>query len=371
MNSHLRTAVGDAMNLLRTADVIGATAAIQRGLGGGSPPTAPVANDEATEAAGFRATCRPLAEVLKALRLNRASFAEAGAPGAVDDDDMTPAEGGERFVSRKHRSAAGSVGYKLYVPADHAQRELALVVMLHGCTQNPDDFARGTQMNRLAEEFGLIVAYPHQPRSANAQGCWNWFDPRHQQRGSGEPAVLAALAQELAQEFGVRDGRIFAAGLSAGGAMADILASTHPEVFAAVCVHSGLPSGAASDVMSAFGAMKGEMKASRPVHNGPVSRKIIVHGAADGTVHASNGERILERVLAQSPGSALLKTDSTVNGRRVTRTLLDDADGGALAEHWLVHGASHAWSGGDRGGSFTDATGPEASREMLRFFLQG
>ena len=131
------------------------------------------------------------------------------------------------------------------------------MLMLHGCTQNPEDFALGTKMNALADEFGLIVAYPHQTRRANPNGCWNWFDRRHQNRGSGEPAKLAGLAQALAKEFDVRRERVFAAGLSAGGAMAEILAATYPDVFEAVGIHSGLPYKSAGDVPSAFAAMKG------------------------------------------------------------------------------------------------------------------
>ncbi len=371
MNSRLRTAVGTAMNLLKSADVTGATAAIQQALSGGPPEARARTADGAPNAVGFRAPRRRgLGEVVQGLRASRARFVGAAAP----DPAESPMAGGrdERFVTRSHRSAAGTLRYKLYVAAEHAGRERALVVMLHGCTQNPDDFARGTQMNRLADEFGLVIAYPQQPGSANAQGCWNWFDGRHQQRGSGEPAVLAGLAQELSREFGIDGKRVFAAGLSAGGAMADVLASTYPEVFAAVGVHSGLPHGAASDVMTAFGAMKGSRVAPPPAQAGSArpSRKIIFHGGADATVHASNGEQILEQARSRNPRSALVVADSEVNGRRVTRTLLDDADGAALAEHWLVHGGGHAWSGGDRGGSFTDAAGPDASREMVRFFLQ-
>ena len=169
--------------------------------------------------------------------------------------------------------------------------------MLHGCTQNPEDFALGTQMNDLADEFGLIVAYPHQPRRANPSGCWNWFDRRHQNRGSGEPAKLAGLAQALAKEFGVGKERIFAAGLSAGGAMAEVLAATYPDVFAAVGVHSGLPYRSAVDVPSAFAAMKGTaaVDSSSPAANDRRCRKIIFHGGADLTVNPVNGERILDQ----------------------------------------------------------------------------
>ena len=260
MNPRFHAAIGEAMSRLRTADVAGATAAVQRALAGQQPLRGADPDSGGQGRAGLEAPpARGLRAVLQKLRHERPSFVHtpshgpAAAEGAGDS---------ENFRARRFQSAAGSVAYKLYMPADHAGRELALVLMLHGCTQNPDDFARGTRMNALADEFGLIVAYPLQPKSANAQGCWNWFDARHQQRGAGEPAVLAGLAQELASEFKIDRRRIFVAGLSAGGAMADILSSAYPDVFSAAGIHSGLPHGAACDVMSAFAAMKRDCESS-------------------------------------------------------------------------------------------------------------
>ncbi|GAU86512.1 poly(3-hydroxybutyrate) depolymerase [Bosea sp. BIWAKO-01] len=365
MNLRIRSAIGEAMTRLRGADVAGATAAIQQALAGRpvQPPQQP-GGDE-TGRAGLIVP-RRLGDVLQSLRTERARFADQPAarrhqPGPTEEDG--------RFRSRSFRGAAGALAYKLYVPADHAGRELALVMMLHGCTQDPDDFARGTRMNRLADEFGIIVAYPHQPRSANAQGCWNWFDPRHQRRGAGEPAALAGLAQELAAEFGIDRARVFVAGLSAGGAMADVLSSTYPDIFAAAGIHSGLAHGAASDVMSAFAAMKGNAKPiSRATGSG--ARQIIFHGTADATVHPSNGGTLFARASAGHGALGELTTDVVVNGRHVTRTLVGPAHGPATTEYWLVQGAGHAWSGGDEAGSFADASGPDASREMIRFFLE-
>lgn len=368
MNTHLRVAVGEAMTRLRTSDVAGATAAIQRALAGKPAAAGQQPGAGAPSEAGLYAPLpRRLGEVLHMLRAGKAQFAasprEAETPHELDGSDA-------RFSIRSFRCAAGSSSYKLYAPADHAERNLALVLMLHGCTQNPDDFARGTRMNALADEFGLIVAYPHQPRAANAQGCWNWFDPRHQRRGAGEPAVLAGLAQELAGEFGIHRKRVFVAGLSAGGAMADILASTYEDVFSAAGIHSGLPHGAASDVMSAFAAMKGNATPAAP-RNQTNCRRIIVHGASDATVHASNGTMLFDRARSQSGAWQELTTETIIDGKRVTRTLLAPDAGPIIAEHWVVEGGGHAWSGGDRAGSFTDATGPDASREMVRFFLAG
>lgn len=367
MNPRFHAAIGEALSRLRTSDVTGATAAIQHALAGRSairpadPDSGIRSGDgpEATPARGLRA-------MLQKLRQEQASFVHAPSHGDTVTDD---ARDSENFQARRFKSAVGLVAYKLYVPPEQADRELMLVMMLHGCTQNPDDFARGTRMNALADEFGLIVAYPLQPKSANAQGCWNWFDPRHQRRGAGEPAVLAGLAQELAEEFKIDRKRVFVAGLSAGGAMADVLASAYPEVFSAAGIHSGLPHGVAHDVMSAFAAMKGNTQATVKGHS-PV-RKIVFHGTADATVHPSNGKAVFDLAGSAQGKPAEFQTVSVINGKRVTRSLIRHGDARARAEHWLIHGGGHAWSGGDRGGSYTDATGPDASREMVRFFLEG
>ena len=250
-----------------------------------------------------------------------------GAPAAEPTPDF-----GDQFLKRAYRDAAGALNYRLYVPADHERRDLALVLMLHGCTQNPEDFALGTQMNGLADEFGLIVAYPHQTRRANPSGCWNWFDQRHQRRGSGEPAKLAGLAQALAREFGVRKDRVFAAGLSAGGAMAEVLAATYPDVFDAVGIHSGLAYGSAVDVPSAFAAMKGTAAG----HAGPQGanvggRKIVFHGGADSTVHPINGERILDEAGRGPNPLKRADLDWGTEAGRVSRTVLEDAEGRPLS----------------------------------------
>lgn len=366
MNTRIPSAMGEAMSRLRTADLAGATATIQRALAGASPLTWTRRKEGPTDSAGFKTYGpRGLGEILKSLRTERTQFAERTGtrrhPVDTGDDDG-------RFRARSYRTGAGSLNYKLYVPEGHAQRKLALIVMLHGCTQDPDDFARGTRMNALADEFGIVVAYPHQPRSANSQGCWNWFDARHQRRGAGEPAVLAGLAQDLSAEFGIDREQIFVAGLSAGGAMADVLSATYPDVFSAAGIHSGLPHGAANDVMSAFAAMKGNAKAA-PRTKAGTTRQIIFHGTADATVHPSNGEALYHKAGAHSASSPELTTTTVINGRRVIRKVVGPEAEAATTEYWIVEGAGHAWSGGDRTGSFTDAMGPDASREMVRFFL--
>jgi poly(hydroxyalkanoate) depolymerase family esterase len=284
---------------------------------------------------------------------------------------------GVTWLSRTYTGSTGSRDYRLYVPSTRARRTRALVVMLHGCTQTPDDFAAGTGMNTLAEERGLVVAYPRQATSANHSGCWNWFKPEDQARDSGEPAIIAGLTQALVQELGIDETSVFVAGLSAGGAMAAVLAATYPELYRAAGIHSGLAHGAASDLVSAFAAMRGTplpVVAGR--RNPPVSgskapaRTIVFHGTSDQTVHPSNGDEIYASARTRLNGAA----ETTHHGRSAgglsyTRKVVTDAQGRPQLEHWMIDGLGHAWSGGSPDGSYTDRLGPDASREMLRFFL--
>ena len=372
MKPRLLDLMGEALSLVRQSNVAEATALIRRAVSGErawrrqgdfqAQPQRPAGPSLAPPAR------RPLGEVLRALRLR-----PTVPPDAEEKIDESPPDANDgRFASRNYHGAAGSLKYRLYVPPDYKQRNLALVLMLHGCTQNPEDFALGTRMNALADEFGLIVAYPLQPRRANASGCWNWFDKRHQNRGSGEPAKLAGLAQTLAREFGVDKRRVFAAGLSAGGAMAEILAATYPDVFDAVGIHSGLPYRAAVDVPSAFAAMKGgAVDHAAPDARGVNDcRKIVFHGGADETVHPANGERILDRARRGAKSLERLDLDWEIaEGGRVRRAALQDAEGRRVVEHWLVEEGGHAWFGGDPRGSYTQSVGFDASRVMVRFFL--
>jgi poly(hydroxyalkanoate) depolymerase family esterase len=364
--------MNEALGLVKKSDLGGATALLRKALSRETAPGDDIGDSNAPPPRPSAKVIplpprRPLGETLRALRVRPIM-----PPSLPDAPEPHPAPDlGERFLRRAYRGPAGSLDYRLYVPASHGQRELALVVMLHGCTQNPEDFALGTRMNALAEEFGLVVAYPHQTRLANPNGCWNWFDRRHQNRGSGEPAKLAGLAQALAKEFDVRRERVFAAGLSAGGAMAEVLAATYPNVFDAVGIHSGLPYKSAADVPSAFVAMKGTaaFDAAPLAASGRHVRKIIFHGLADSTVNPVNGEHIFDEVERGETSLARSDLDWPIEGGRVSRTVLKDADGLPAAEQWLVEGGGHAWFGGDPRGSFTQTVGLDASRVMVRFFL--
>lgn len=276
---------------------------------------------------------------------------------------------GARFDTHVHAGPEGQRDYRLYVPGRALSRPPALLVMLHGCTQSPEDFAAGTGMNALAEAEGWLVVYPAQPQSANSARCWNWFNAADQARDGGEPAIIAGTTRAVMAAHDVDPARVYVAGLSAGGAAAAIMGAAYPDLFAAVGVHSGLAPGAATDVGTAFAAMR-QGSAGHPVRRGRAMPTIVFHGDRDRTVHPVNGQH----VLAQAGASAALAThvsrESPAGRHAYTRTVHTDAQRRPVLEHWLLHGAGHAWSGGSVDGSYTDPLGPDASREMMRFFAQ-
>ena len=275
---------------------------------------------------------------------------------------------GTRFIAGTFRGADGSRNYKLFVPSRSQEKPLPLVVMLHGCTQSPDDFAAGTRMNFLAEERNCFVVYPEQPSGANQAKCWNWFRTGDQQRDGGEPSLIAGITREVMRDYPIDPKRVYVAGLSAGGAAAAIMAATHADLYAAVGIHSGLACGAASDLPSAFVAMR-QGGGSKRAHGGPPVPTIVFHGDRDTTVHPDNGGRILERSTKAASSATKLLRGCVPDGHAYTRTIVTDRSGRVISEHWNVHGAGHAWSGGSPAGSYTDPRGPDATREMLRFFL--
>ncbi len=275
---------------------------------------------------------------------------------------------GDRFLSLTHRGAQGSRDYRLYIPATEPGAPMPLIVMLHGCTQSPEDFAIGTGMNALAKEFGCLISWPAQPQGANVQKCWNWFRPEDQARDRGEPALIAGLVRDILRDHPADPAQVYIAGLSAGGAAAAIMGATYPDLFAAVGVHSGLPVGGAQDVSSAFAAMRcGSTGKAQPAS----VPAIVFHGLADSTVHPKNGEAVVAQVLQTRRNLRLVRVSGTSKGGQTYRqSRHDDAQGRSIAEHWEIDGAGHAWAGGHAAGSYTDPAGPDASREMLRFFLQ-
>ncbi len=279
----------------------------------------------------------------------RRRFAPAAAPGS----------GGGRFLSAVFANAAGRRRYKLFVPAGYRGQKVPLIVMLHGCTQSPDDFAAGTRMNDAAEGACWLVVYPAQTARANLRKCWNWFRPGDVGRDSGEDSLIAGITRAVMAEYAVDPGAVFVAGLSAGGAMAAALGQAYPELYAAVGVHSGLAWGAASDVGSAFAAMQGGAAGVA----GRAVPAIVLHGDADLTVSVRNADFVLAQALPLGARA------SVEDAGRFVRSVFRDSAGGVAGESFIVRGGGHAWFGGSPAGSFTDPGGPDATAEMLRFFL--
>jgi len=351
MNADFHDLMREATRLTRAGRLDEATRAIQRALAGGSAMAAPVA---------------PAGEVLDGLvvELDRPRPAPSR-PG----EDALP----DVFVAGSHAHGQMARDYKLYVPPQARSGALPLVVMLHGCTQDPDDFAAGTGMNGLARAQGLFVLYPAQSQRANPQRCWNWFKHTHQQRHRGEPALIASLTRAIVQQHGIDPHRVYVAGLSAGGAMAAVVAALYPELYSAVGIHSGLAPGAAGNLPEALAAMQGNAGAGGPGRETALRLRvptIVFHGDQDRTVHPRNGEQVIAAVArGDTAPAAATDQGATQRGRRYTRQVHPGADGMPAAEHWVLHGAGHAWSGGLPAGSYTDPLGPDASAEMLRFFL--
>jgi poly(hydroxyalkanoate) depolymerase family esterase len=303
----------------------------------------------------------------------RSATPEPGIAEAVAPPSVSPG----RFVSGAYSNAAGTRAYTLWVPETDTGATASarpLIVMLHGCTQDADDFARGTRMNEHADRHGCYVLYPIQDGAANPQRCWRWFESANQARGRGEPSILAGMTTQLAGEYGIDPARIYVAGLSAGAAMAMVLAETYPEVFAALAVHSGLPLGAARDVPSAFAAMAGRstphagtdaaQRSTRPVPG------LVIHGAADRTVAPGNGDAVVRQLRERyehGAGMALVLRSTTEPTH--AKSCFHTADGRLVIEQWSVRNGGHAWSGGSSAGSYTDPAGPDASARIVEFFL--
>lgn len=349
------------------------TETIRRALAAGRPAEAHP-RFESESVVDVEARVLPVGEDGSAIPLRQPSIGEARQrPGS--------------FEAYEFSNDAGTRAYKVYVPAPKSDGPRAMIVMLHGCTQSADDFAAGTRMNRLADDHGFLVVYPEQAVHANASKCWNWFKPQDQVRAAGEPSLIAGIVREVAQRHGADPRRIFVAGLSAGAAMAVVLGETYPELFAGVGAHSGLPYGSAHDIPSALAAMKGGRSGmpslkSVPGRAGGARRKavqavpvIVFHGDRDHTVQRTNGESIVlqaQAAHASETGGGMrvtIQAGVASGGRRFSRAVHTDSEGRARIESWTLHGGGHAWSGGHASGSYTDRAGPDASAEMVRFFM--
>jgi len=309
----------------------------------------------------------------------------AGTTVGVNTPAVTPAGG--QFLERSYTDQAGTRAYKLYVPSGYTVGEaVPLVVMLHGCTQNPNDFVAGTYMNVLAEEHTFLVAYPAQAQNANISKCWTWFENADQQRGRDEPSLIASIPRQIVDEYDVDADRVYVAGMSAGGAMAAIMGEAYPDLYSAVGVHSGLAPGAAHDLSSAFTAMRGGSPLGGVVSARRVAGEsartvptIVFHGYRDTTVHPRNGDQLIAH-FANTSGNqesedapvlrARVRQGQVPGGHSYTCSTYHDPSDRAVVERWTVNGLGHAWTGGSLPGSYTDPKGADASAEMVRLFDQ-
>ncbi|WP_063980522.1 extracellular catalytic domain type 1 short-chain-length polyhydroxyalkanoate depolymerase [Bradyrhizobium sp. 215_C5_N1_1] len=385
--------VREATRLTRAGQLVEATALLQRMLQGGSAPrpgsrSAPQARLPRLDPLTIDATANvveereaPLIAPARSAQGRRRSlpldgmrdFSGLGLRSPITRAPLSPSDivpEGTRFIAGTFSNAAGSRTYKLFIPSRCRGQRLPLIVMLHGCTQSPDDFAAGTRMNFLAEEQNCFVVYPEQPSGANQSKCWNWFRTGDQRRGRGEPSMIAGITRQIMRDHAIDPKRVYVAGLSAGGAAAAIMGSTYSDLYAAVGIHSGLACGAASDLPSAFVAMR-QGGGSKAIADDKTSMPTIVfHGDRDTTVHPKNGDQIIEQSTRATRPTTMVLRGRVPHGHAYTRTVLIDGAGRAISEHWTIDGAGHAWSGGSPAGSYTDPQGPDATREMLRFFLE-
>jgi poly(hydroxyalkanoate) depolymerase family esterase len=372
MKFNLSEGMLEATRLTKAGLLTEATAAIQRALGG---PRGMKQNETVTTSPTIDGEWST-AELLPPPKRTEPVGESGGQRGLLDQllpkDLQNPAStssNGGQFISAHFSSQAGSRPYKLFIPTGYREGQpIPLIVMLHGCTQSPDDFAAGTRMNDIAEQHTCIVVWPGQTSSANMQKCWNWFNESDQHRDRGEPSLISGITREVMNEYSVDSRRVYIAGLSAGGAAAAIMGETYPDLYAAIGVHSGLACGAARDMPSAFAAMKGggasPRRAGRPVPT------IVFHGDKDTTVNPRNGDAVVEQSSRTAKLTAHEESGQVPGWRAYRRTFYTDAKGQTIIEKWTITGAGHAWSGGSPSGSYTDPRGPDATKEIVRFFLE-
>ena len=329
---------------------------------------------------------RGLGRIHMLLTLSLLVLASAGCGGRSGLESTS--EGS--FVRDSFTNEHGTRDYRLYVPSGNEEQRVPLIVMLHGCGQDAEDFAAGTRMNALGERETFLVLYPEQDAGANPLGCWNWFEPADQKRGGGEPSIIAGATEEVIAEHKVDPDRVYVAGMSAGGSMTGIMGATYPDLYAAIGVHSGLQYKAADNGREALIVQKrggpdpdrqGRLAFLSARGEARILPTIVFQGEEDAVVDVVNAHQTLSQwaqtndyahdgsdndSITDEPADAF--REETPEGYDYVRHLYEHPEGGVIMEKWIVEELGHDWSGGDPEGSYADPEGPDASEEMLRFF---
>ncbi|HEX8919390.1 MAG TPA: PHB depolymerase family esterase, partial [Chloroflexota bacterium] len=347
MDEQMFSGMAEATRLTREGKVLEATALIQRTLGVPSPHVTPVMTPPPADTVD--AAYRVVEDLGTAGRQESEPTGIGPAIPRAGSASPSRDEAGQ-FLVGTYTNAAGARSYKLYIPSGYRGQEVPLLVMLHGCTQTADDFAVGTRMNLVAEEQTFIVVYPEQARRANGGRCWNWFEASHQTRDGGEPSIIAETTRHIMAGYRIDPAQVYVAGMSAGGAMAAVMAATYPDLFAAVGIHSGVAPGAARTLQEAFRAMQGD-NAGKPPERTRESREsgaravpvIVFHGDRDKTVNPRNADRVMKQWATGGSAEGELRVTTypcqVPGGYAYTRTMYRDASDEVVMEKWIVHEA--------------------------------
>ncbi|WP_431259485.1 extracellular catalytic domain type 1 short-chain-length polyhydroxyalkanoate depolymerase [Roseateles chitinivorans] len=262
---------------------------------------------------------------------------------------------------------AGMRRFRLFRPTGLTAGERPpLIVMLHGCGQDPAGFARSTRMNRIAARERCLVLYPEQSRLANPQRCWNWFDTESG-RAQGEAALVLAAIDQVCLLHGADRERVAIVGLSAGAGLAALLATMHPERFQAVAMHSGVPPGLSGSATTALRAMRGKAPAAAIEGGAAWPPLLVIQGNKDSVVAASNAFEAA-RQWALAAGAATVRDRRLQRGKRLPMTVVEFKRGSTVAATLVeIDGLGHAWSGGPAKEAFSDPTGPDATAMIWRF----
>jgi poly(hydroxyalkanoate) depolymerase family esterase len=309
---------------------------------------------------------------------------------------VVPAHAGS-WTSGKVKNPSGSLEYKLFVSSAYRkEKSVPLVVMLHGCTQKVEELAAISGINELADKNNFLVAYPEQSVAANPLKCWNWFDPKHQSRDAGEPSLIAAVIQDIRTSYNIDEKRMYVVGISAGGAMAVVMGTAYPELFAGLGVIAGTEYKAALNVQDGLTAMKQGgpdpnqqgLLAFQAIQKSPVGTKtrlplIVFQGTKDPYLSPVNTDQLITQWAqthdylddgkdndSVSIRSAKEKKVDVPGGYSLTKSSYSDSQGHLLLEKWIVEGLGHAWPGSSVANPFADAKGPNATEEMWRFFSE-